>query len=180
MLYNYLPSALQDLLATYVLTPQVASPGPLRFGLRHEFGVSNTTSRTVFSNTHPASQLTYDGYEITTHRTQAFRPRNQDAFFRSRHFSREARRELGWEETEIEGPNVNDRETLLMLAKMSADAYTRPGQKDWYDLGPDWNNVRPINNFIVNPYLRPMRFYPELPLWLGAGFRRVQRAYLCN
>ena len=75
---------------------------------------------------------------------------------------------------------MNDRETLLMLAKMSADAYTRSGQKDWYDLGPDWNNVRPINNFIVNPYLRPMRSYPELPLWLGAGFRRVQRAYLCD
>ncbi|KAK7691229.1 hypothetical protein QCA50_006332 [Cerrena zonata] len=143
MLYNYLPNALQYLLATYIFTPQVTTPGPLRFGLRHEFGLTNS-SRPVFSNIHAASQLTYDAYEITTQRTPTYRPRNQDAFFRSRHFSSEARRELGWEETELEGPDVNDRETLLMLAKMTANAYSRPGQKDWYDLGPDWNNSYPF------------------------------------
>lgn len=145
MLYNYLPSALQYLLATYILAPQAASPGPLRFGLRHEFGLTNS-SRPVFSSVHSTSQLAYDAYEITTQRTQTYRPRNQDAFFRSRYSSREARPELGWEETELEGPDVNDRETLLMLAKMSANAYERPGQKDWFDLGPDWNNVRIITN----------------------------------
>ncbi|CAL1703174.1 unnamed protein product [Somion occarium] len=142
MLYNYFPTALQYLLATYVLTPPSA-PQPLRFSLRHEFGLSNS-SKTVFADLRPASQLTYDTYDITTRRVQTYRPRNQEAFFRSRHFDREARRELPWDETDLEGPNVNDRETLLLLAKMTSNAYSRPGEKDWYDLGPDWNSSYPF------------------------------------
>jgi putative lipase involved disintegration of autophagic bodies len=43
-----------------------------------------------------------------------------------------------WEEDEVEGPDVEDRETLLTLAKMTYDAYIEPTDDDWYDLGGDW------------------------------------------
>ncbi|OBZ75755.1 putative lipase ATG15 [Grifola frondosa] len=31
-----------------------------------------------------------------------------------------------------------------MLAKMTNNAYAEPWDKDWYDLGPDWNNTYPF------------------------------------
>ncbi|KAJ8494972.1 hypothetical protein ONZ51_g1967 [Trametes cubensis] len=31
-----------------------------------------------------------------------------------------------------------------MLAKMANNAYTEPGQKDWYDIGSQWNNSYPF------------------------------------
>lgn len=49
---------------------------------------------------------------------------------------------LTWDEIPVAGPDVEKRETLLQLAKMTYDAYYEPGDKDWYDLGPDWNTVR--------------------------------------
>lgn len=38
-------------------------------------------------------------------------------------------------------PDVTDRETVLTLAKMSFDAYTRPSDADWVDIGDKWNTV---------------------------------------
>lgn len=49
---------------------------------------------------------------------------------------------VDWNEDEIEGPDVTDNETLLLLAKMTSDAYLSPGDADWYDLGEKWNVVR--------------------------------------
>ena len=46
-----------------------------------------------------------------------------------------------WDDEEIEGPNVEDRQTLLMLAKMTYNAYVEPQDKDWYDLGEGWPTV---------------------------------------
>lgn len=55
---------------------------------------------------------------------------------------RGAQHDLDWDETDVVGPNVHDRETLQMLGKMTNNAYSQPGDKDWYDLGPEWNSVR--------------------------------------
>ncbi len=50
---------------------------------------------------------------------------------------------LGWEEDEVVGPDVEKRDTLLELAKMTNNAYLEPGEAGWYDLGGEWNVVSP-------------------------------------
>jgi putative lipase involved disintegration of autophagic bodies len=49
---------------------------------------------------------------------------------------------LLWKETDVLGPDVTHRETLLALAKMTSNAYTQPNASDWYDLGSEWNATR--------------------------------------
>lgn len=49
---------------------------------------------------------------------------------------------LPWYETEILGPNVKKRETLLELAKMTNNAYVVPDDSQWYELGENWITVR--------------------------------------
>ncbi len=46
-----------------------------------------------------------------------------------------------WYEDEVDGPNVEYRETLLILVKMMYNAYAEPADPDWYDLGDNWPNV---------------------------------------
>lgn len=49
---------------------------------------------------------------------------------------------LPWEPEIVPGPDVENRETLLTLAKMSNDAYVeRPGEPYWYELDKNWNDV---------------------------------------
>jgi len=45
---------------------------------------------------------------------------------------------------EIEGPDIEDRLTLLELAKMTGNAYALPGHSNWYDLDDMWNTSFPI------------------------------------
>ena len=42
---------------------------------------------------------------------------------------------------DVEGPDVESRETLLLLAKMTNNAYLSPGEQGWYELGDRWNVV---------------------------------------
>lgn len=50
---------------------------------------------------------------------------------------------MDWEEDEIVGPNVESRETLLELAKMTNNAYLQPNETGWYSLNETaWNAVR--------------------------------------
>ncbi|RKU48171.1 putative lipase atg15 [Coniochaeta pulveracea] len=45
-----------------------------------------------------------------------------------------------WTMDDIPGPNVTDKETLLSLALMAANAYVeKPGQADWEDVGTPFN-----------------------------------------
>jgi putative lipase involved disintegration of autophagic bodies len=48
-----------------------------------------------------------------------------------------------WDTTDVLGPNVEERETLLTLAKMTANAYTSPTVSDWYTLD-SWNKSTPF------------------------------------
>ena len=48
---------------------------------------------------------------------------------------------LDWNEEEIIGPDVESRETLLILAKMTSNAYLQPDDKGWYPLGENWTTV---------------------------------------
>ena len=48
---------------------------------------------------------------------------------------------IDWDKIEMDGPDVNDRETLLVLAKMTNNAYLLPDEEGWYPLGDYWNDV---------------------------------------
>lgn len=37
-----------------------------------------------------------------------------------------------WDDVEIPGPDITDRQTLLALAKMASDAYILPGTDEWW------------------------------------------------
>ena len=142
MFYNLLPSALQALLRS-ALWPQAPQPIPhstLQFELRHQHALSNT-SRTVFSDITPASALGYrtGSFAVPTRRIPTHKPVAQAAFQSARFRGGS----VHWDTIETEGPEVQDREGLLMLAKMANNAYTEPDKSDWYALGSDWNTVRP-------------------------------------
>jgi lipase ATG15 len=49
---------------------------------------------------------------------------------------------LFWKDLDVVGPNVEKRETLLQLAKMTYNSYIQPSDKDWYEIGVGWDTVR--------------------------------------
>ncbi len=138
MLYNLLPTTLQLLLTSLLWHPP-STPTPMQFQLRHQHALSNT-SRVIFSDTKPGLAFTMDELSIRTKKTTVHKPASQ-ALLRS---ARLRGGSIPWEPSEVYGPDVQDRETLLLLAKMANNAYTEPDKSDWYDIGPDWNVVSVI------------------------------------
>ncbi|QRV86814.1 Lipase (class 3) [Ceratobasidium sp. AG-Ba] len=132
------------------------------FTLRHVHSSHVDTGRIRWANVPDdivsASLLaepTLDGSSTHTHtlqtrRTTIHRPISQEAF----HAARQRRKEkslfgrlalgkewgqsLGWDEDDVEGPAVDKRETILVLAKMTNNAYLQPTESGWYDLGGNW------------------------------------------
>ena len=49
---------------------------------------------------------------------------------------------LDWKVDDIMGPDVSMRETLLILAKMTSNAYVEPDTDWWYNLTDEWGIVR--------------------------------------
>lgn len=82
---------------------------------------------------------------------------------------------IDWDEIEVEGPDVEDRQTLLLLAKMTNNAYLSPGEQGWYELGDNWNVVRvylPVHVILLAYSTRAIEMILiliaiELPIWLG-------------
>jgi len=138
MLLNVLPTALRYLI-TFLLRPP--EPSPLLFELRHEHALSES-ARIAFSDVKP-SGFAPETFQVNTRKTKAYRPATQNAFhsarFRSDYF-------VPWDEVEVEGPNIDERETLLVLAKMTNNAYAESpdNEREWYDVGPVWNNSYPF------------------------------------
>lgn len=125
---------------------------PLSFELRHLHAVTSS-AQVYFSDIPPSSP--YRTHSATNpdnsiilrpRRITRHRPSSPDAFSLSRTRSitkgeNDAR--LGWEEDEVEAPDVESRETLLVLAKMTSNAYyDGPDENGWYDLGGNWTAVR--------------------------------------
>jgi len=132
MFYGLLPSALQFLITSLLWKEEYPPPpaNSLTFELRHEHAVTNG-SLPVFSDVPKFRQLAGEDdrlqYSVKTKATQ------------SHVFTRFL---SSWDEVEVPGPNVTDRETLRVLATMANNAYYQdPEKKGWYDLGPDWNSV---------------------------------------
>lgn len=123
-------------------------PRPLQFQLRHVHAVSSS-ARVAFadvaSNTDTESLLPYSGhsYDLTTRKVKTSRPLNFDAFSQARVRSMKfgQSESLDWEEDKVLAPDVEDRETLLALAKMANNAYVVPDEGSWYDLGINWTVV---------------------------------------
>jgi putative lipase involved disintegration of autophagic bodies len=131
MLYGLLPSALQFFITSLIWREQRPPPpaNSLTFELRHEHTTNG--SLLVFSDVPKFRQLAGEDdrlqYSVKTKATQSH------VFT---HFLN------SWDEVEVPGPNVTDRETLHALAMMTNNAYYQdPEKKGWYDLGPDWNSV---------------------------------------
>ena len=131
----------------------VASRGTprLTFQLRHLHAISEH-GHVLFSDVDHTSYrgnlTTYvsEEYTLVTRSTPIHRPRSFDAVRNARHRSMKFGQSvlLDWDEDEIAGPDTESRETLLVLAKMTSNAYLQPDDKGWYSLGENWTSVRVV------------------------------------
>ncbi|KAI0052265.1 alpha/beta-hydrolase [Auriscalpium vulgare] len=116
---------------------------PLQFELRHAHAV--TPAAHVYFADAPRDVLRTQGQAnaalaVSSRPITTYRPPSAQAFADARVRSR-LRQEstaLRWDEDEVLGPDVESRETLLTLAKMTSNAYFEPGADGWYDLGGEW------------------------------------------
>ncbi|KAF9562000.1 alpha/beta-hydrolase [Agrocybe pediades] len=132
------------------------APEPLHLELRHLHAVDASSAHVVFSDVSPeklnklsaldSSTSTKPSYSVRPRRTRTYRPSSYAAHVRARMRSLELgeSEKLEWEEDEIEGPDVESRETLLELAKMTNNAYVEPEDPAWYDLNGRWNISLPF------------------------------------
>ena len=158
MLFPTLARLLVPLFTLFTGDGNVATEGAkphstLKFELRHLHATSaNNTAHIIFSDVSPrklggsrahpvSSSPTY--YTVRTRPVKTYRPPSLEAHAEARErsvrFGQSER--LDWEEEESVGPDVESRETLLELAKMTNNAYVVPDDPAWYDSG-EWNIVR--------------------------------------
>lgn len=154
MLFSTVTSLLASYLAAFTHdrgTPTVdhVQSAPLQFELRHAHAVS-PDARVLFHDIHKSDINAYSTlsgdpttYSLQSRRVKRHRPRSLEEFHRARVRSMrfQENESVEWDEDEVEGPDVNSRETLLLLAKMTNNAYLSPGEDGWYDLGGQWNVV---------------------------------------
>ncbi|KAF8197514.1 Alpha/Beta hydrolase protein [Pholiota molesta] len=86
--------------------------------------------------------------KLKTQPTTVYRPRSLDVLHRTRlrslqYAQSDAERVL-WDPVELEGPDIGNINTLVQLARMSANAYALPDQKNWYEVDPAWNKSFPF------------------------------------
>ena len=132
---------------------QPSQPQTLQLELRHLHAVSASSAHVVFSDvTHQSLNSIYlndtsrsikPSYSLSTRSTKTYKPSSFDAHSEARLRSLRFRENLwlDWLEDEIIGPDVEKRETLLELAKMTNNAYVEPEDPAWYELGSEWNVV---------------------------------------
>ena len=139
---------------------------PLQFTLRHLHALT-PASRVVFkdvpivSTSHHTPGSYSQGEPIHTRRIRTSRPSSHEVFMNARQRSMRLQETtaLDWDEDEVLAPDVTKRETLLLLAKMTSDAYIpEPGTPGWYDLGERWNVV---SSFMFSLTARESRLTPR-------------------
>jgi hypothetical protein len=124
--------------------PSVPSRNTLNFQLRHLHAVTPST-QVYFADVPPHSSLHINTQplSIPISPVRTVRPQSAAAFAEARALSmRGQSATLDWEEDEIPGPDVSKRETLLLLAKMTSNAYVEPNTDGWYNLTDEWDIVR--------------------------------------
>ncbi|KAF9029123.1 alpha/beta-hydrolase [Hymenopellis radicata] len=133
---SFLPVALQALLSG--LLWKTSTPPGLTFRLRHTHTIFNG-SRNLFSDIPAPLVADADSYSLHTRLTTVHKPSSWQNYMDSRFLPVS---ESGlWHQSSIPGPDVDKRETLLELAKMTFNTYYEPNSTQWYDLGPDWNTT---------------------------------------
>ena len=161
-------------------------PPLLQFELRQVHAVSSDSAHVIFSDVSPhalsalaasndASASTKAVYGVRSRGATVYRPSSPAAHtqarLRSLRFSENER--LDWFPDEIEGPDVEARETLLELAKMTNNAYVEPDDPAWYDLEGRWNVVRAI---LLRDARRWLIICTVVSVWVGSGRGRVPGA----
>ena len=118
----------------------------LTFELRQQHVVSSD-ARVAFANVAPSHIYSHSDtgapYRVEAKLVISTRPPSFEVYSQARLLSMRHAQSLDmpWDEDEVLGPNVESRETLLLLAKMANDAYVEPADPAWYNLGTDWNQV---------------------------------------
>jgi len=144
-----------------------STPTQLQFELRHLHAVSRS-ARVIFSDVSPRTidseangdTVRDNTYTIPTATMPTFRPPSFEALSRARTHSRNFGQSMSfpWDEDEVIGPDVEKRDTLLELAKMTNNAYVEPGDPAWYELGGRWNVVSPACTPTGSSWNRQPRF----------------------
>ena len=156
------------------ITPAASRAVPrLTFQLRHLSAVSEH-GHVLFSDidhTSYARNLTAyssEEYTVNTRLLPSYRPPSFDAVENARYRSMKFGQStlLDWDEEEIVGPDVESRETLLVLAKMTSNAYLQPDDDGWYSLGENWTTVGLQHS--LKPLTINSSLHVGLRLWLGA------------
>lgn len=108
---------------------------------------------------------------LRTKRVKTWKPRDtQDYLHAHRHGDgvgiKASLNDMEWDEIEVDAPDVEDRETLLTLAKMASKAYEEPSNKsngDWTIGGKqEWNLVS-----VLRTERTPLSSASTNPLWLS-------------
>jgi lipase ATG15 len=168
-MYSLLPTTIRILLSSFLWPKDsqiTTSPSsPLTFSLRHEHGTDG--SRIVFSNV--VSSFAPTTYAVSTRHVDLHRPSSFSAFSKARWPSTSDIRlePLKWHDIKVVGPDVDRRDTLLQLAKMTYNAYASgPGSSsEWYEIGPKWNTVRVFISFASGSKKSDRLL--ELSIWMG-------------
>ncbi|EKM78636.1 hypothetical protein AGABI1DRAFT_41055 [Agaricus bisporus var. burnettii JB137-S8] len=146
----FLPRFLAPLASLFF---QTHSPH-LHFELRH-LHASTSDAHVIFSDvpsTHPnwltADDAASSSYTIRhTAPVTTYKPPSFNAYIDSRKASWNPSTQsasLDWKEDVVLGPDVQSRETLLSLAKMTNNAYLNDGEAGWYELGKNWTVSYPF------------------------------------
>jgi lipase ATG15 len=162
------------------------NPTSLRFHLRHEHGLTNT-SRNVIRDipTMPGfAPDTFDFGQLGVAPVTVHRPSSAAAFQRARygrfapqHLSTLSPDDLWWEDEEVPAPNVTNRATLLVLAQMANNAYydDKTNDKGWYDMGTNWT----VASTLLLHQRYQLTLYSGISCWMGARRRRLPWPCLC-
>ncbi|KAJ7471489.1 alpha/beta-hydrolase [Mycena galericulata] len=151
-----LPTALTSLLASLLslLTdsldaePVPPPPPTLSFELRHLHAVS-PSAHVVFADVPQRAGILGDNsHALKTRTIRSYRPPSfalhAQARAQSMWFGQSLLQDFPWEEDEISAPDVEDRVSLLELAKMSNNAYVDLNDTAWYELGANWTVSYPF------------------------------------
>ena len=118
------------------------------YSLVQEYDDKFTKSQELFA-VHAGGHPTSTVYSLKARPTTIYRPVSHDIYqaarLRSLHLLES--QPVEWEGIDVLGPDVEDQHTLSQLGRMTGNAYAQRGQKNWYDLDPQWNVVSefPLN-----------------------------------
>ncbi|KAF8891294.1 Lipase [Infundibulicybe gibba] len=130
-------------LLTTLFTLSVASASQLAFNAHHQLRPTEYPypgiEPTRLNNVAPSPTL-------KSRPTTVYRPRSLSALRNARHRSitRAESEDIDWDAHVIQGPDIEDRHTLIQLARMAGDAYALPGKKNWYEVDQAWNTSFPF------------------------------------